>query len=60
MDGCDFVWIEMVWYGFVWICMDFWTYVGILVCSISRVWLGIHPNPRFVESWTGKTLVCIR
>ena len=26
----------------------------------SRVWLGIHHNPRFVESWVGKTLVCIR
>ena len=34
--------------------------VWILVCSISRVYLGIHPNLRFVESWVGKTLVCIR
>ena len=47
-------------HGFVWICMDFWAFVWILVCSISSVWLGIHPKPRFVESWVGKTLVCIR
>ena len=40
--------------------MDFWTFVWILVCFISRVLLGIHHNPRFVESWVGKTLVCIR
>ena len=37
-------------YGFIWI----------LDCSISRVQLGIHPNPIFVKSWVGKTLVCIR
>ena len=30
------------------------------IWKISRVLLGIHPNPRFVESWVGKTLVCIR
>ena len=47
MDGYDFVWISM----------DFWTFIWILVCSISRVSLGIHPNPIFVESWIGKTLV---
>ena len=35
-------------------------FVWILVCSIFRVWLGIHPNPRFVESWVGNTLFCIR
>ena len=35
-------------------------FVCILVCSISRVYLGIHNNPRFIESWVGKTLVCIR
>ena len=40
--------------------MDFLTFVWILVCSISRVYLGIHPNHRFVECWVGKTLVCIR
>ena len=40
--------------------MDFWTLVWMIVYSISRVYLGIHPNPRFVESWVGKTLVCIR
>ena len=34
-------------------CMD-------ISCSISRVYLGIYPNPRFVENWVGKTLVCIR
>ena len=28
--------------------------------SIPRVYLRIHPNPRFVESWVGKTLFCIR
>ena len=37
-------------YGIAWI----------LVCSISRVYLGIHPNPRFVESLVGKNLACIR
>ena len=46
-----FVWIHDFEYGSV--CMD-------ISGSISRVWLGIHPNPRFVESWVGKTLVCIR
>ena len=50
MDGYDFVWI-------IWII---WTFVWILVGSISRVYLGIHHNPRFVESWVGKTLVCVR
>ena len=28
--------------------------------SNSRVLLGIHPKPRVVESWVGKTLFCIR
>ena len=31
------VWIAMVLYGLLWISMDFWTFVWILVCSISRV-----------------------
>ena len=39
-----FVWL---WYGLLWI----------LVCTISRVYLGIHLNPRFLQSWVGKTLV---
>ena len=50
----------MDFYGFVWISMDFWNFVWVLDYSISRVWLGIHHNPRLVESWVGKTLVCIR
>ena len=47
------VWISMILYGWLWVGMD-------ISGSISRVYLGIHPNPRFVESWVGKTLVCIR
>ena len=47
-------------YEILWVCMDFWTFVWLLVCSIFKVSLRIHPNPRFVESWVGKTLVCIR
>ena len=43
--------------GLLWVCMNFWTFVWILVCSISNVSLGIYPNPGFVESWVGKTLV---
>ena len=35
-------------------------FYGYLFCSISRVLLGIHPNPRFFESYVGKTLVGIR
>ena len=31
------VWIEMVLYGLLWVCMNLWTFVWILVCSISRV-----------------------
>ena len=47
-------------FGMVLICMDFWTFVWILVCFISRVYLRILHNPRFVESWVGKTIVRIR
>ena len=53
------VWNDMVWYG-NYLCMDYYGFVWILGCSISRFSLGIHLNPRFVESWVGKTLVCIR
>ena len=49
---CMDVWI-------LWVCMDCYGFVWILVCSISRVCLGIHPNPRLVEIWIGKTLICI-
>ena len=28
--------------------------------SIARVLIRIHHNPRCLESWVGKTLVCIR
>ena len=28
--------------------------------SIARVLIRIHPNPSCLESWVGKTLVCIR
>ena len=59
----NYVWMAMILYGNYFcidLCMDFWTFVWVLVCSISRVYLGIHPNPKFVESWVGKTLVCIR
>ena len=28
--------------------------------SIARVLIRTHPNPRCLESWVGKTLVCIR
>ena len=31
------VWIAMVLHGLLWVCMDFWIFVWILVCSISRV-----------------------
>ena len=33
MECYGFVWM----YELLWICMDFWTFLGILVCSISRV-----------------------
>ena len=54
-----FVWIlvwnlygnAMILYGSV--CME-------ISGSISRVWIRIHPNPRCLQSWVGKTLVCIR
>ena len=29
-------------------------FYGYLFCSISRVLLGIHPNPRFVGDWVEK------
>ena len=54
------VWIIMIlygkygYYGFVWL---WYGLLWILVCPISRVWLGIHPNPIFLQSWVGKTLV---
>ena len=60
--------MELVWK--LWFCKEsfiFWTLVwismvfnGYKFCSISRVLLRIHPNPRFVESCVGKTLVGIR
>ena len=28
--------------------------------SIPRVYLRMRPNPRCLESWVGKTLICIR
>ena len=55
-----YVWIFGLLYGLLWFFMDYYGFVWILVCSISRVLLGIHHNLRFVESWVGKTLVCIR
>ena len=50
----------MILYG---TCLDFYGFVWVLdLCkvisgSLSRVELGIHHNPSFVESWVGKTLV---
>ena len=61
------VWIYDFVYG-DYFCMDssigcyddfVWNTMGV-VWIISRVYLGIHPNPRFVESWVGKTLICRR
>ena len=43
MDGYDFLWITMGCmdcrglYRLLWFCRDFWTFVWVLVCSISRV-----------------------
>ena len=36
MDGYDFVWKLFV-YGLLWFCMDYYGFVWILVCSISKV-----------------------
>ena len=44
--------VELVWifdFG-----MDFYGFLWMIGCSISRVQLGIHPNPRFVGSWVEK------
>ena len=44
-------------YGFITLSMEscvFWTLVGIFMVSKPGVWLGIHPNPRFVGSWVEK------
>ena len=48
---------SMILYETLWFCMEscvFWTLVEISMGSISRVLLGIHPNPRFVGSWVEK------
>ena len=54
-------------YVFVTLSMEKYDLYGLYggVCmgisgSIARVLLRIHPNPRCLESWVGKTLVCIR
>ena len=41
----------------LWFCMEsciFWTLIGISMVFKPRVYLGIHPNPRFVGSWVEK------
>ena len=54
-------------YVFVTLCMEKHDLYGLYgsVCmeisgSIARVLIRIHNNPRCLESWVGKTLVCIR
>ena len=54
-------------YVFVTLSMEKYDLYGLYggVCmeisgSISRVLIRIHPNPRYLESWVGKTLVWIR